>query len=515
MIDVNKAKQKILDLAIRGKLTKQLKSDGNAADLLAEIQKEKERQNIEARKTRPYIVEASCASPNVDNDSEMPFEIPENWVWCKLGEVTAIERGGSPRPIKAFLTSDENGTNWIKIGDVEKNGKYITKVKERIIKDGEKHSRKVFPGDFLLTNSMSFGRPYISKIEGCIHDGWLVIRGNDNIYTSDYLYYYLSSAFAFNQFSESVSGATVDNLSIDKVKSSWFSLPPLAEQNRIVEKVDKLFAILDKIDEAQKKYQKDKDILESKIIEAGIRGKLTKQLKSDGNASNLLDEIRKEKEKLIKEGKIKRDKKETYIYKNPKDNLYYEKYQDGTEKCIQEELPFEIPKNWVWCRLENICDIINGFTPLRSNKAYWDNGDIPWFTIEDIRHQGRIITKTEQHITKGALSKDSKRIIPKDSVLLCCTASVGEFAYTKIPLTTNQQFNGLIIKRCYKCFILPLYLFSFSQTLKKQIIQRAGGTTFGFLSVGELAKFFVSIPPLSEQKRIINIVEKLLAYIDD
>ena len=276
-----------------------------------------------------------------------------------------------------------------------------------------------------------------------------------------------------------------------------------------------MFEILDKIDEAQKKYKKDKEILKSKIIEAGIRGKLTKQLKSDGNASDLLDEIRKEKEELIKESKIKRYKKETYIYKNSKDNLYYEKYQDGTEKCVQDELPFEIPDNWVWCRLENIGDIINGFTPLRSNKAYWDNGDIPWFTIEDIRHQGRIITKTEQHITKEALSKDSKRIIPKDSVLLCCTASVGEFVYTKIPLTTNQQFNGLIIKRCYKCFILPLYLFSFSQTLKKQIIQRAGGTTFGFLSVGELAKFFVSITSLSEQKRIITIVEKLLAYIDD
>ena len=111
MIDVNKAKQKILDMAIRGKLTKQLKSDGDAADLLVEIQKEKEKQNIEASKTRQYTVGASCASPNADNDSEMPFEIPENWVWCKLGEVTAIERGGSPRPIKAFITSDENGTN--------------------------------------------------------------------------------------------------------------------------------------------------------------------------------------------------------------------------------------------------------------------------------------------------------------------------------------------------------------------------------------------------------------------
>ena len=510
MIDVNKAKQKILELALQGKLTKQLKSDGDTRDLLFQIKNEK--KILGAIKKN---VEVKHESLNENDDFETPFEIPKNWVWVLFREISIIERGGSPRPIKAFLTDKDDGINWIKIGDVGKDDKYIEKTKEKIIEKGVKHSREVLPGDFLLTNSMSFGRPYISKIKGCIHDGWLLIRVDEKCLNKDYLYYLLLSKFLYNQFIDKAAGSTVSNLNIDKVKTALLPLPPIKEQERIVDIVEKLYEKVDKIEESQKKYKNDKKILKSKIIEAGIRGKLTKQLKTDGNASDLLDEIRKEKEKLIKEGKIKRDKKENYIYKNLKDNLYYEKYQDGTEKCIQDELPFEIPKNWVWCRLENICDIVNGFTPLRSNKAYWDNGDIPWFTIEDIRCQGRIIIKTEQHITKKALTKDSKRIIPKDSVLLCCTASVGECAYTKIPLTTNQQFNGLVIKRCYKCFILSLYLFSFSQTLKKQIIQRAGGTTFGFLSVGELAKFFVSIPPLSEQKRIINIVEKLLAYIDD
>ena len=508
MIDINKAKQKILELVLQGKLTKQLESDGDAKDLLSQIIKEK--QNALANNKN---VVASYASPNIIDNSEMPFEIPKTWVWSLFGDIAVIERGGSPRPIKTYLTDKEDGINWIKIGDVEKNDKYIEQTKEKIIKDGVKHSREVFPGDFLLTNSMSFGRPYISKIKGCIHDGWLLIRVDEKLFNKDYLYYLLLSRFLYNQFVDKAAGSTVSNLNIDKVKMALLPVPPAKEQKRIVDIVEKLYEKLDKIDEAQKKYQKDKKILKSKIIEAGIKGQLTKQLESDGNAKDLLDEIRKEKEKLIKQGKIKRNNKESYIYKNPNDNLYYEKYQDGTEKCIQDELPFEIPENWVWCRLENICDIINGFTPLRSNKAYWNNGDIPWFTIEDIRHQGRIITKTEQHITKEALSKDSKRIIPKDSVLLCCTASVGEFAYTKIPLTTNQQFNGLVIKRCNEHFISPLYLFTFSRTLKKQIIQRAGGTTFGFLSVGELSKFFVSIPPFTEQERIVKQIEELFNTI--
>ena len=513
MIDVNKAKQKILDLAIRGKLTKQLKSDGNAADLLVEIQKEKEKQNIGARKTQPYTVGANSASPNTNNDSEMPFEIPDSWVWCRFDELYDInpEVIANNNDKAAFIPMEKIGAGYNNkfdyiIQDWEAASKAHTKFC-----DGDVCFAKISP---CFENRKSFIANNLPNGIGAGTTELIVLRQNKVLKEFTYLIV-LDERFIF-ECSKSYKGVVgQQRIKREILENYLIPLPPLAEQNRIVEIVDKLFEILDKIDESQKKYQKDKEILKSKIIEAGIRGKLTKQLKTDGNASDLLDEIRKEKEKLIEEGKIKLDKKETYIYKNPKDNLYYEKYQDGTEKCINDELPFEIPDSWVWCRLENLCDIVNGFTPLRSNKAYWDNGDIPWFTIEDIRHQGRIITKTEQHITKEALSKDSKRIIPKDSVLLCCTASVGEFAYTKIPLTTNQQFNGLVIKRCYKYFILPLYLFTFSQTLKKQIIQRAGGTTFGFLSVGELAKFLVSISPLSEQKRIINIVENLLAYIDD
>ena len=108
-------------------------------------------------------------------DDELPFEIPESWEWVRLGSVLEIARGGSPRPIQQYLTTEPDGINWIKIGDTDKGGKYIYKTKEKIRPEGVTKSRMVHSGDFLLTNSMSFGRPYILKTDGCIHDGWLVL----------------------------------------------------------------------------------------------------------------------------------------------------------------------------------------------------------------------------------------------------------------------------------------------------------------------------------------------------
>ncbi|MDY6291368.1 MAG: restriction endonuclease subunit S [Succiniclasticum sp.] len=230
-------KTKIIEAGIQGKLTEQLPEDGTAEELFEKIQEERKRQ-IEIG-----IIKRVDLLPELV-DSEMAFQVPDSWKWFPLGNISYIVRGGSPRPIKQYITADENGVNWIKIGDVEKGGKYIYATEEKIRPEGEKKSRRVYPGDFLLTNSMSFGRPYITKIEGCIHDGWLLIRNLDG-FDIDYLYYLLSSQFLFNQFSDKASGSTVTNLNIDKVKSAAIPLPPLAEQKRIVAKLDAVLSILD------------------------------------------------------------------------------------------------------------------------------------------------------------------------------------------------------------------------------------------------------------------------------
>ena len=177
-------------------------------------------------------------------DDEIPFEITNNWSWCRLGSICNIARGGSPRPIKQYLTERSDGINWIKISDSDKGGKYIKSTKEKIIPEGVSKSRFVHAGDFLLTNSMSFGRPYILNVNGCIHDGWLVLSDYSSIYDKDFLYYMLSSTFAYYQFCDVVSGAVVKNLNSDKVAESLFPVPPLKEQRRIVAKIEELLPII-------------------------------------------------------------------------------------------------------------------------------------------------------------------------------------------------------------------------------------------------------------------------------
>ena len=167
-----------------------------------------------------------------------------------IDDVCDVARGGSPRPIKDYLTDAADGINWIKIGDTEKNGKYINSAKERIKPEGKSKSRYVHKGDFLLTNSMSFGHPYILNINGCIHDGWLVISPLENAFNRDFLYYLLSSDFVYEQFLEVASGGVVSNLNSEKVAHTTIPLPPYQEQLRIVAKIEELFAVLDSIKES-------------------------------------------------------------------------------------------------------------------------------------------------------------------------------------------------------------------------------------------------------------------------
>ena len=232
-IALKQAKSKILDLAIHGKLVPQDPNDEPASELLKRINPK-----------------AEIITDNEHYQKNKRFEIPNTWELCKLGTISKIARGGSPRPIKDYLTNDANGINWIKIGDTTKEEKYINSVKEKIRPEGVKKSRMVHKGDFLLTNSMSFGRPYILNVDGCIHDGWLVISPIGEAYTSDFLYYLLSSSFAYEQFTNVASGGVVTNLNSDKVADTIFPLPPLAEQKRIVSKIEFIFTQMDTIEAA-------------------------------------------------------------------------------------------------------------------------------------------------------------------------------------------------------------------------------------------------------------------------
>ena len=168
------------------------------------------------------------------------------WPLVRLDSLYNIARGGSPRPIKDFITDDPEGINWIKIGDATASGKYIYTTKQKIKPEGIQRSRLVKENDFLLSNSMSFGRPYIMGTTGCIHDGWLVLSAKDKQVDQDFLYHLLGSPFVFRQFDSLAAGSTVRNLNIDLVSGVKIPLIPIPEQQRIVAILDQAFADIEK-----------------------------------------------------------------------------------------------------------------------------------------------------------------------------------------------------------------------------------------------------------------------------
>lgn len=167
-------------------------------------------------------------------------------------------------------------------------------------------------------------------------------------------------------------------------------------------------------------------------------------------------------------------------------------------------------EGWELKKLGEVCEVRGGATPLRSNELFWENGDIPWFTIDDIRDQGRIISSTKQKVTAFALKKLT--LYPKNTVLLCCTASVGEYAITTIPLTSNQQFNGLTIKNINEIF--PFFLFYYCSTLKEKLLSLSGKTTINFVSSAKIKDLDIFLPPLSEQQHIVEILDTAFEKID-
>ena len=196
----------------------------------------------------------------------------EPWVKRKLGENATIQRGGSPRPIEAYLTTSRNGINWIKIGDVRPNDKFIRHTAEKIIPEGVSHSRQVYKGDFILSNSMSFGRPYILDIDGCIHDGWLVIKDYSNTYDMDFLYYILSSNAIFEQYIAMAAGSSVKNLNKEKVANVVLFAPQsLAEQRAIATILNKMDNEITALEAKKAKYEAIKQGMMQQLLTGKIR----------------------------------------------------------------------------------------------------------------------------------------------------------------------------------------------------------------------------------------------------
>ena len=197
--------------------------------------------------------------------------IPDDWEVKGFGDYASIVRGGSPRPIQNFLTTNSDGINWIKIGDVKPEDKYIVSTEEKIIPEGKSRSREVHKGDFILSNSMSFGRPYILQIDGCIHDGWLAIQNYQETFDSDFLYYLLGADEIFKQYIEMAAGSSVQNLNKEKVAKLLVPILNKNEQTAIAAILSDMDAELESLSAKLQKYSQLKTGMMQQLLTGKIR----------------------------------------------------------------------------------------------------------------------------------------------------------------------------------------------------------------------------------------------------
>lgn len=481
----DKLRKAVLQAAIQGKLTEQLETDGNAADLVAEIKKEKERliKEKKLKKQKPL--------PEITAE-EIPFEIPDNWCWVRLGDVGKIVGGGTPKT--DVLEYWINGNiPWITPADMKNiKGKYIYHGEKYITSLGlNKSSAQLMPKNSILFSSRApIGYIAITKKEVSTNQGFKSIVPFD-VSLTNYIYYALLALV--DSIKKIGTGTTFKEVSGSVVEKIIIPLPPLGEQKRIVKKIEEVLnqiEILKVNEEKLALLQKNfPDKLKKSLLQAAIQGKLTQQLPTDDNVEDLLAEIRKEKEKLIKEKKIKKQK--------------------PLPPITAEEIPFEIPVNWRWVRLGDIGIWEAGSTPNRTNSKYYLNGQVPWVKTGDLNDE--ILTRVSENITELAVEETAIKLKPIGSILIAMYgATIGKLAILGIKATTNQAccacipFNGIYNKYLY------YYLMSYRDNFKKM---GAGGAQPN-ISREKIIKTLVPLPSLKEQKRIVKKLDKLLANIE-
>ena len=521
----------VLDLAVRGKLVEQNPLDEPAAVLLRRITKEKERLVVAGKfKT--------LASDRRIGDTTLSFPIPANWTWCFLDDLAAIARGGSPRPIKSYLTDDPNGMPWIKIGDSDRGSIYINDTEERIRPEGVTKSRVVFPGDLLLSNSMSFGYPYITNVEGCIHDGWLVIRTPESLLDKLYLHCVFLSGHAKQAFSEAASGAVVQNLNAEKARLLSVPLPPLAEQHRIVEKVDELIALCGQLEEARAAREVTRDQLSvaslsrlsasnvddgafrshvrfavdalpaltartdqvthlrQTILDLAVRGKLVEPDTAADAVEISLRAIQSRRDTLVKSGTLRRPK--------------------PTRPIAKGDAPFRIPAGWSWVR---VGEIALSFMYGTSSKATRSDKGVPVLTMGNIQ-DGSIVRTTEKTIPETS-SELPALFLKKHDLLYNRTNSTELVGKTGIYLGDDNclAFASYLIRirlslehtePRYINFVMNAPYFRETQIVPHIKKQTGQANVSGSI----LCNMLIPLPSLAEQRRIVARVDELIAYCD-
>ena len=502
-MDTKALRQKILDLAIRGKLVPQDPNDEPASVLLEKIRAEKQQMVKDGRLKAKDIKNDTIIFKGEDNlhyekfqdgsvkciEDEIPFEVPEGWEWCRLTEITFEIFAGGDKPENYSKTQTDEFSIPIFANGAENDGLYGFTNKARVNKSAITVSARGTIG-FCCIRHMPFV-PIVRLIT-------IVPTNGINI---EYL------RIVFQALIETGEGSSIPQLTVPGIKPKLIPIPPYSEQTRISNKLIETEKIVSAVELNQESVVNYIKLAKSKILDLAIRGQLVPQDPNDEPALVLLERIRAEKEELIKAGKIKRDKKESIIFKGD-DNSYYEKIGDKI-RCIDAEIPFDLPELWTFARLKHIGGIVGGGTPKTNISKYWD-GNIPWLTPADLSgYDSMYISTGSRTITDFGLKSSSAQMLPANSILYSSRAPIGYTAIATIPVCTNQGFKSVVPYD----FSMSPYLYYCLRARTDNIIQRATGTTFKEISGSEMAETIIPIPPLNEQSKIIEKVTQLQEVI--
>ena len=490
MVLADKLRKSVLQYALQGQLSKQLSTDSDVNEFINEIKLAKQKLVKEKKIAKEKKVDEVC--------KEELWSIPDSWAFEKIGNLFYVERGSSPRPISSYLTSSEDGVNWIKIGDTEIGGKYINSTKEKITKEGALKSRAVYKGDFIFTNSMSFGRPYILNIDGYIHDGWNVIHNIEGAreFNKDYLYYVLSSNLLKEQILSKVDGGVMKNIRSDELRDLVIPIPPLEEQQRIVDKLNILMKEIDEYELLENKLEKIKkefpeDFAKS-VMQYAMQGKLTKQLSTDSDINDYINDLIKNKKQLIKEKKYSNKKK--------------------SEPIEDDDILFDIPDSWRWIRFGDLVDFKLGKTPERQEIKYWKDKKYKWVSIADMNANGYVYD-TKEYVSEEAKSERFGDISPAETLIMSFKLTVGRVSILGCDAFHNEAIISIFplkdddnIVRDYLFKILP-YITKYGD--KKNAIK---GATLNSTSIANL---MIPLPPIEEQKRIVDKLNQLLPLVSE
>lgn len=492
-VDTQGLREKILDLAMRGKLVEQDPNDNSAKLNLKRARKEIETANSTKKLRQNKYIEA-----------KKPTFFPKEWEAARLTEIcmkedAAIKRGPFGSAIKKSMFVPKS-TDTFKVYE---QGNAIQKSIDYgnyFMPDSEFERLSAFevkPGDIIISCAGTIGKYYVlppNSPRGIINQALMKLTIDESIMLKDF--FLLAFDHITDQLIASARGSAMKNLSSVKYLKNevLFPLPPLAEQRRIADKVSELFSQLDVIEKNVAEYQDLEQAMRSKLLDLAMRGKLVEQDPNDEPASELLKQIQSEKAELVKEGKIKKSKK--------------------LPEITDDEKPFDIPDNWRWVRFGNVLNIISA---KRVHKSDWQKSGIPFYRAREIAKLAKDNqVDNDLFISEELFDELSKYGVPEPNDLM--VTGVGTLGKTYIVKSNDKFYYKDASVLCMKNYghISSDYIKSVMESpyMQKEIKKSSSGTTVGTLTIIRLSNYLFPLPPLDEQRRIADKVSELFEQLD-